>query len=402
MKIPSSLVACGTAVCTAAIFTSCKPAAVPSATPSPSATPAASAALTVTSDNPAAAAALAAALAAAASTSPSATPSGPELKDPVATVNGIAISKADLIEAFNNAVKAAGVNPADLTADQKLDAYRQILDEMITEKIINKDAVGVTVPDADVTAEIAKLRSQYPSLEDFKKQLEQFGQTEATLAAEIKKSLQQQRWIESQIASKVTVTDEEARKFYSENKQEFEEPATVRASHILFRTSKDDTETVVAEKKAAAAKAAKAAKKGGDFAALAKELSEEPGAKESGGDLGFFPKDRMVPEFAEAAFSMKKGTVSDPIRTQFGWHVIRVVDSKPARTVPYDEVKQQVITYLKTSQQRKALAELIKSLRAAATIDNTLPPAPPAASIMPGGMEPTSTTTPPTAAPAGN
>jgi peptidyl-prolyl cis-trans isomerase C len=186
--------------------------------------------------------------------------------------------------------------------------------------------------------------------------------------------LQQQRWLESQLAGKAEVTEEEAKKFYEENKTEFTQPETVKASHILFRVNKEDSEEVVNQKLKAAQGAGERAKKGEDFAALAKELSEEPGAKESGGDLGFFPKDRMVPEFAEVAFNEKVGEISDPVRTQFGWHVIKVTEKKPAGTLPYDEVKGQLMTYLKAKKQEEAAQEVLKSLRDSAKIENTLPP----------------------------
>jgi parvulin-like peptidyl-prolyl isomerase len=138
--------------------------------------------------------------------------------------------------------------------------------------------------------------------------------------------------------------------------------------------NKEDSEDVVNQKLKAAQGAEARAKKGEDFTTLAKELSEEPGAKESGGDLGFFPKDRMVPEFAEAAFNEKVGEVSNPVRTQFGWHVIKVTDKKPAGTLPYDEVKSQLMTYLKSKKQEEAAQEVLKSLRDSAKIENTLPP----------------------------
>lgn len=272
---------------------------------------------------------------------------------------------------------------SDLTPEQKLEGYRQILDELITEKLVNKAAAGITVPQADIDAQIAKIKAQFPSDEAFSKQLSQVGQTPEQLSETIRKMLQQQRWLEDQIAGKTEVSDEEAKKFYDENKKEFEQPETVKASHILFRVNKDDSEEVVNQKLKAAQTAEARAKKGEDFTALAKELSEEPGAKESGGDLGFFPKDRMVPEFAEAAFSGKVGDVSDPVRTQFGWHVIKVTDKKPAGTLPYDEVKAQLITYLKSKKQEDAAQELLKSLRDSAKIENTLPP--PAVAPSPSG-----------------
>ena len=270
-----------------------------------------------------------------------------------------------------------GVKASDLSPEQKLEGYRQILDELITEKLVNKAAAGITVPQSDVDAQIAKIKAQFPSDEDFSKQLAQVGQTPEQLSDTIKKMLQQQRWLEGQLAGKTEVTDEEAKKFYEENKTEFQQPETVKASHILFRVNKDDSEDVVNQKLKAAQGAETRAKKGEDFTALAKELSEEPGAKESGGDLGFFPKDRMVPEFSEVAFSQKVGDVSDPVRTQFGWHVIKVTDKKAAGTVPYEEVKAQLITYLKAKKREEAAQALLKSLRTSAQIENTLPlPAP--------------------------
>ena len=107
----------------------------------------------------------------------------------------------------------------------------------------------------------------------------------------------------------------------------------------------------------------------------AKELSEEPGAKESAGDLGFFTKDRMVPEFANAAFSQKVGDISQPVRTQFGWHVIKVTETKPAGTVPFPEVKDQITGYLKSTSQREAVQEVLKKLKESAKIETFLPTA---------------------------
>ena len=297
-----------------------------------------------------------------------------ELKDPVATVDGEKISKAQLDEAFDKAVQMTGVNAADLTSEQKIEGYRQILDELITEKLVSKAAAGVTVPQSEVDAQIAKIKAQFPSEEDFSKQLATVGQSPEQLGEMVRKMLQQQQWLESEIAGKTEVTDEEAKKFYEANKAEFEQPETVKASHILFRVNKEDSEEVVNKKLEQAKTAEARAKKGEDFATLAKELSEEPGAKESAGDLGFFPKDRMVPEFASAAFSQKVGDISDPVRTQFGWHIIKVTDKKAAGTLPYDEVKAQLIAYLKSKKQEEAAQALLKSLRSSAQIESSLPP----------------------------
>ncbi len=370
MKKSLSFVLCSaTAAAATLAMTSCKPsqpaASLPSAAPSAS---------------PAAAASTPAPAASAASATPAdaSAPASPlGLKDPVAVVNGDPISLKELQEAFDTAVKSSGINAADLSDAQKIEGYHQLLDELIVDKLIAKQAAAVEVSQADIDAELAKIKKQFPTEEDFNKQLAQVGQSPDKVADTIKKMLQQQRWVESQVADKVAVTPEDAQKFYNDNKPEFQEGASVKASHILIRVDENAPEDVVKQKQAEAAKiAAQASKKGADFAALAKQYSEEPGAKESGGDLGFFTKDRMVPEFAEAAFSQKVGQVSQPVRTQFGWHVIKVTETKEAHQIPYDEVKAKLIGFLKQSKQRDAVQNLIKELRDGAKVENNLPPAP--------------------------
>lgn len=342
----------------AILLPACKPAAAPSAaTPTP--TPAASASPSASPS---------------ATESPAADTSGIDLKDPVATVNGEAITKAQLIEAFNAALEASGAKADSLTPEQKLSGYRQILDELVMDKLVAKAAAGEVVSDDDVNAEIAKLKKQFPSEEAFNEQLKQAGQSPEKLTTAMRTMLQQQRWMQSQIKGKDDVGPDDAKAFYDSNKSEFESPETVKASHILFTVNKDDSADVAKQKEQAAIKAAARAKKGEDFNKLAKELSEEPGAKETGGDLGYFSKDRMVPEFATAAFSQKTGEIGKPVKTQFGWHVIKVTDKKPAGTTPFEEVKDQIIAYLKSMKQREAVQGILKNLKDSAKVESTLPP----------------------------
>ncbi|MFY8217379.1 MAG: peptidylprolyl isomerase, partial [Chthoniobacterales bacterium] len=136
-------------------------------------------------------------------------------------------------------------------------------------------------------------------------------------------------------------------------------------------------------------KALERAKKGEDFTALAKELSEEPGADQSGGDLGFFTKDRMVPEFAEAAFTQEKDAIGGPVKTDFGFHVIKVTDKKDAGTMSFDEVKEQLIAFLKDGKRREAVRTVVDGLRSDSKIEINLPEPSPAAAA-------------PAPAPAGN
>ncbi|TCT06025.1 peptidylprolyl isomerase [Aquabacter spiritensis] len=175
------------------------------------------------------------------------------------------------------------------------------------------------------------------------------------------------------------VTEEAKRKTYEEfvaaNKPETE----VRARHILV----DDE----AKAKEIAAKA----KAGADFATLAKENSKD--SAEDGGDLGYFTKEQMVPEFADAAFKLDKGQVSDPVKSQFGWHIIKVEDKREKPVPTYDQVADQIDQYL----VRKAQTDLVTKLRADAKVEKTAA-APAAAPAAPAAAAPAAPATP--AAPA--
>ncbi|AWM85775.1 peptidylprolyl isomerase [Microvirga sp. 17 mud 1-3] len=149
------------------------------------------------------------------------------------------------------------------------------------------------------------------------------------------------------------VTPEAAKKLYDETAKNMTPEEEVHARHILVDNEED------------AKKAAARVKGGEDFAKVAGELSKDPGSKTDGGDLGFFTKDRMVEPFAEAAFKLKPGEISDPVKSQFGWHVIKV-EERRAKPVPsFDEMKDQVNAYL----ERKAQQDLIVGLRKDAKIE---------------------------------
>jgi len=153
--------------------------------------------------------------------------------------------------------------------------------------------------------------------------------------------------------AKKSVTPEAARKLYDETVKSLPAEQEVRARHILV-DSEDE-----------AKKAFERVKGGEDFAKVAGELSKDPGSKTDGGDLGFFTKDRMVEPFAEAAFKLEPGQISEPVKSQFGWHVIKVEEKRTKPAPSFEETKSQVEAYL----GRKAQQDLITSLRKDAKIE---------------------------------
>jgi len=156
-----------------------------------------------------------------------------------------------------------------------------------------------------------------------------------------------------QDVGKAAVTPDAMKKVYDDAKKQMGGEQEVRARHILVPTE-DEAKAVLVE-----------IKKGTDFAELARQKSKDPGAAAEGGDLGYFTKDQMVPEFAEVAFKLDKGQVSDPVKTQFGWHIIKVEDKRTKPVPDFDKVKDQIETYV----ERRAQADYIGKLRETAKIE---------------------------------
>ena len=173
-----------------------------------------------------------------------------------------------------------------------------------------------------------------------------------------------------QTEAKAAVTDAELHKVYDEAVGQMKSEPEVRARHILVETE-DEAKAVVAE-----------LKKGADFAELAKAKSKDPGSAD-GGDLGYFTKDQMVPEFSEVAFKLDKGQLSDPVKSQFGWHVIKVEDKRTRQPPEFDKVKDQLENFIVRRQQSALITKLraegkIERVGAAPAPGTPAPAAPPA------------------------
>ena len=168
----------------------------------------------------------------------------------------------------------------------------------------------------------------------------------------------------NQIRQNTPVTDDELKAVYQQNIQQYEVPNRVHAEHILF-TTVGKTDAEVAEiKKQAEDVDAQAKKKGANFEDLAKKYSEDPGSKAKGGDLGWIVQGQTVPEFEKAAFSLPKGDVSDLIKTQYGFHIIKILDKETAHTKPFEEVKDSIrgpLQLQKVDQQAASVADKMSS-----------------------------------------
>jgi peptidyl-prolyl cis-trans isomerase C len=255
-------------------------------------------------------------------------------KDPlVAKVNGVEVHQSDLTVAEEEAGQIPPMSP-----EAKQDYLVQFVADMILVSKAAEDKKLGDTPEFKRKSEFARKKLLMEGL------LQSIG--------------------------KDALTDDAMHKVYDEAVKQIGEEKEVHARHILFRApAGDEKASKEAEDKIKAVIVR--LKKGEDFAKVAGEVTEDPSGKANGGDLGYFSKDQMVPEFSEAAFKLEQGQISEPVKTQFGWHVIKVEDKRVKQAPKFEEVKPQIENFV----VRKAQAELVTKLRAEAKIERMDKPA---------------------------
>jgi len=287
----------------------------------------------------------------------------------VAVVNGVAINREDVDRSVEQ-TKRRLVQMGQKLEGKALENVRgRILDTLIDRELLYQESQkeGITVSDAKVNEEVGALQKKFSNREEFLKALKKLKLTESDLKSQIKRQMAIKAFIDEKIASKVKITDEEAKAFYDKHPEYFRRPEEVRASHILVKVASDATKEKVAEAKKKIEAIRQRLEKGEDFAKVAKEVSEGPSAKK-GGDLGFFKRGEMVKPFEDAAFGLKPGQTSDIVRTRYGFHIIKVTDRKPASTTEFKKVEGRIKTYLKQKKVQEEVRILIASLRKKAEI----------------------------------
>jgi peptidyl-prolyl cis-trans isomerase C len=254
--------------------------------------------------------------------------------------------------------------------EAKRDALQtNILDRLVMTQLIVARGTAEDQLEAKKQAEkfVDEVKKRLPNEEAFKRRLDANGMKPETFMARAQEEALVKIVVDREVANKVTISEETAKKYYDDNLKAFDQPEMVKASHILLVTLESGTRTEIPEekkkeKRALADKVLARAKAGEDFAALAKEFSEDLGSKDRGGEYTF-PKGRMVPEFEAAAFSLMPGQISEVVTSQFGYHIIKVQEKIAPRTIPYTEVAARIKDGLRAQETQKQLPDYYKKLK---------------------------------------
>lgn len=292
----------------------------------------------------------------------------------VAKVNDKTITRRQLGDVMTNDLRMLAQRGTQLTPEQMLGYERQVLGKLVDQELLIQAASKTEVPDVDkkVDEQITRIKASFPDAKMFDEQLKKMGRSSEQVRADVRQMLTVQAFVETEFASKVKIADDQIKGFYDEHPDYFAKPAQIRASHILVTVPQDATDEVKKTKKAAIDKARERVTTGKeDFAKVATEVSDCP-SKQKGGDLEFFSKGQMVPEFDNAAFALKADEISQVVTTQFGYHIIKKTGEQPADKRPLDAVKDNIEKFLKKQQVDKQLAQFIEGQRKTAKVETLL------------------------------
>lgn len=267
----------------------------------------------------------------------------------------------------------AGRVPENMMGQYKQQMRKGAMEQMIIETMLTEKekAANITVSEEELAEQINKqIAQQNLSLDEFKSLLKGYGVDYSDYQENMKKRALFEKLMEAQFVGKIKEpNDAEIKTYYDENAQQFATPESIHAKHILIRAADgNDPNKAKLDAKAKAQELLVKVKGGAEFETVAKENSACPSAKE-GGDLGVQPKGTFVPEFEKAAYALKPGEVSDVVETQFGYHIIKLVERLDANTTSLESAKEKITATLGDKQKEKIVMDYIQNLKAEAKVN---------------------------------
>jgi len=279
------------------------------------------------------------------------------------TMQDIQRQEAMLMQQLQGYADSAQV--ASMKATIQKQAFDNAINRILLEGALAK--AGAKADKKTLGERMDYFRKNFVSDEAYNADLAKRGMTADQFRREIEIGILAEELFNKRTASIKPVSEQDVRAFYENNEERFVQPERVKASHILLTVNKDDSDAIRAQKKAEAQRILGELKKGADFAEMARKFSDCP-SKQQGGDLGYFERGRMVPEFEKVAYGLKTGQMSGIVETQFGYHIIKTTEHTAASTAPFDEAKQNIMQYLTEQKKQQALMTYFDSLRGASNV----------------------------------
>lgn len=291
-------------------------------------------------------------------------------KEMVVEVNGIQLTMDELETDISNKLEPMKNQiPQDRLGQVKDQMRNKLIEDFITRILLTQEAEkhNISVSDKETNSAIKDMEKNLPDDMKLETALEMSGMTIEELQKDIAFGLRAKKLIDIKIKTGAPPSEEEIQKYYNNNKKKYDDPEKVHARHILVKVDAKDGEKTKIEKKTKIEALRKKLLNGADFQQIAQENSDCP-SKAKGGDLGTFARGRMVKPFEEAAFSQNLNKIGPVVETQFGYHIIQVLEHIEARSKPLHEVKDEIEVTLKQRAKNEAVKKYIAELKDKAKI----------------------------------
>jgi peptidyl-prolyl cis-trans isomerase C len=254
-----------------------------------------------------------------------------------------------------------------------LEIIHQTLEELIDRELLFQESqkLGLLVEEEIVDQQYELMKRMYPDPKTFAEKLSAVNLSETEMKLQVERGLLIRRLIQEKVVSRAQTTEDESLAFYEKNKNQFKQPEMVRAQHILVSFPPNIPTGRKQEAREKLEKIKKRIKRGESFSALANKFSDDPNGK-NGGELGYFDRDKMVEPFSKAAFSLAVNEVSDVLETEYGFHLIKVLDKQPERIPAFGEIKEDITQLIVQKKIANGIKSYIKILRDKAKIKKFL------------------------------
>jgi peptidyl-prolyl cis-trans isomerase C len=287
----------------------------------------------------------------------------------IASVNGKAISRSQY-ERMLSVFKKRAAHKGRQLNDQELMAIKnRILENLIDSELLYQQSQkkGIKVSDQVVNQRIDAIKKRFPDEKEYKRVIEKMHVSEKEFRAEIQRALAIRQLLDTDVRRKIRISGEESRKYYNNNLNMFKRPEEVKVSQIWIKVAPGAKESKKNQARKKIEMVQQKLKKGEDFGKLAKAYSEGPSARREGA-LGYFKRGQMLKPIENAAFALNVGEVSGIIETRVGYHLIKVIDKKPAGTVPFKKVRPMIEKQLKKEKEKTEIQSYIENLKKSAKI----------------------------------
>lgn len=261
----------------------------------------------------------------------------------------------DLERAWENELYLRGSNPGEVDPMAASGEKRALLERLAVRTQLEATAAAAPLDRTEVDQEMEWIRWEYAGAKNHAESLGKAGWTSGSLERELVCQARVRSWLEAQIAAQLSPNESETRKYFDAHQARWEQPARWRAAHLFLAAPDGSPAEVIEDKRALIDLLATRLSNGESFPALVAEFSEDEATKKQGGDLGYFAERRMLPEIIAAVRQLQPGQISPPIQSHLGFHLLRLTESLPARSLTYEEARPEIIAELENRRRTQAV-----------------------------------------------